>query len=97
MADYGLIVKNASGNVIFSPATYAGRGINRVSPNVSGSLTDDILLQGIPWWTFYMAQFEFPRPCTVSITGNLLTYTLPTAGLTAKQIAARVVILYGVR
>lgn len=97
MADYGLIVKKANGDIIFDPTTYAGRGITRFAAAASGTRTDDILLQGIPWWTFYMSRFEFPRPCTISVAGNVLTYTLPTSGLTAKQIATQVVILYGVR
>lgn len=97
MADYGLIVKKANGDIIFDPTTYAGRGISRIATAVSGTRTDDILLQGIPWWTYYMAQFEFPRPVSISVAGNVLTYTLSTSGLTSKQIATQVIILYGVR
>lgn len=97
MADYGLIVRNRLGHITFGPGTYAARGVVIFTVAASGSRTDDILLRGIPWASWYSTYFEFPRPCNISFSGNRIIYDLPTAGLKPAQISASVTIIYGIR
>lgn len=97
MAGYGFRVRNRLGQVIFDTTTHAALGIKSVSSAVSGSLVDPLLALGEPWAVWSVGDLLKPRPCTVSITGTTLSWTLPTAGLTPAQILSPVTIRYGVK
>lgn len=97
MADYGVLCLDEFGNEIFNTLTNAGRGLNVLMVTASGSITDPVLAQGIPWVAWTPENVETPRRCTVTITGTTLSYVVETAGMSVPQLATAIRIMYGVR
>jgi hypothetical protein len=97
MADYGLVVFNASGQEVFGLRTNAARLIGSLVTKVSGSVTDPGFLLGQPWWAYDFGSREFPRPVTITVVGDTLTYSLPTAGLNTRQAANNIFLSFGTR
>lgn len=97
MADYGVRCFNASGVETFNTLFNAGRGMKVFTATSSGSLTDPVLAQGTPWWSWAPEYVETPRNCVITVSGTTLTWTLQTTGLSVAQIGTPVRIKYGVK
>ena len=94
----GLRVWDENGTLVFDTGTRVSRGARRIVVQVSGSVTDDLLLQGTPYWSWMNRYVELPRSVTFSLSGNVLTYTLSASPRNIPNIGAPpVIILYGVR
>ena len=97
MADYGLRCYNQTGDLVFNFDTNAVRVLGSYLGKTDGSQTVPGLLQGSPWWYYRFAQVEFGRPVDISVVGDTIYYSFPTAGLISKQMANDVLIVFGTR
>lgn len=94
MTNHGLRVWR-KGQLIFTPTTNAARFIGSVTVKESGTIVDPGFLLGSPWWAYDFLYREFPRPVSISVVGDTLTYTLSTPGLNSRQINNFIVLQYG--
>lgn len=88
----GLQVFDASGNVMVDLTTSITRVLGMADIGTSnGSITDTGFSTGIPWWVVLCTSTgsNIFSP-SIGVSGNVLSYTFPLSGLTAR-------IIYGVR